>query len=191
MFYVVGLGNPEQKYDGTRHNVGRDFVFDFGGGRSEFSHNNYANALTSRDGEVEWVAPETYMNKSGDSVRFFVEKQEANAEEFVIVYDDVDLPVGEVKVSVSRGAGGHNGVSDIIKALGSKDFARIRVGIAPVSFWTGQARRPQGGAPMTRHVLGKFSSKEAKKIEEVKSKVTDIIKTIQTDGVEVAMNKFN
>ena len=191
MHYVVGLGNPETKYDGTRHNVGRDVVFALAGGRDGFNKHQYANALTAHGGDIEWVAPETYMNKSGETVRFYKDKQGVSPEQFIVVYDDVDLPVGEVKVSVGKGAGGHNGVADIINALGSKDFLRSRIGIASVSFWTGKARRPEGGAPMTRHVLGMFSGKEQKKINEIESRVCNIIHTIQTDGVQIAMNQFN
>lgn len=191
MYYIVGLGNPEAKYDGTRHNVGRDFVFSYGGGRDQFQKHNYANALTARSGDVEWVAPETYMNKSGETVRFYKDKEGMTAEELIVMYDDVDLPVGDVKVSVGKGAGGHNGVADIINALGSKDFVRIRVGISPVSFWTGKTKRPEGGVSMTKHVLGKFSGREQKKIEEVEGKVKEIINTVIADGVQKAMNQYN
>jgi PTH1 family peptidyl-tRNA hydrolase len=191
MFYIVGLGNPGNKYDGTRHNIGRDLVFVYGGGQENFTKHNYAEALVANSGECVWIAPETFMNKSGTSVRFYKEKEGAKPEQFILIYDDVDIPVGEVKVSVGRGAGGHNGVADVIGALGSKDFARIRVGIAPVSFWTGAARRPEGGAPMTRHVLGPFSSRERKKIDEVERKVRTIIDTIVTDGIAAAMNLHN
>ncbi len=190
MFYVIGLGNPGGTYDGTRHNVGRDFVFAYGGGRENFSHNSYANALVAHAVGIEWVAPETYMNKSGKTVRFYQDKSGLTPEQLVVIYDDVDLPVGEVKVSVGKGAGGHNGVADIINVLESKDFVRIRVGIAPVSFWTGKARRPEAAA-LSRHVLSKFSLREQKKITEVQEKVLTIINTIQTDGVAAAMNQFN
>lgn len=191
MFYVVGLGNPEPKYDGTRHNVGRDFVLAFGGGRDRFSMNSYANALVAHDQDIEWIAPETYMNKSGNTVRFYREKEAATPGQFIVIYDDVDVPIGELKVSVGRGAGGHNGVADVIRVLESKDFIRVRIGIAATSFWTGKARRPEGGAPMTNHVLGKFSAREQVKLRDVQEKARQAINCIVTDGVAVAMSQYN
>jgi PTH1 family peptidyl-tRNA hydrolase len=194
MHYIVGLGNPGDKYTNTRHNVGWTALGYF------LTEERLPNPVDSAQfcgsisqgvvlaEEIAVLFPNTFMNKSGSAVRKLVPKEEVG--DLVVVYDDVDLPVGEIKVSVGRGAGGHNGVASIIDALGSKDFVRVRVGIAPVSFWTGKPRRPEAAA-LSRHVLGKFTRREETKLAEVKETVRQAIKTIITDGVEVAMNKFN
>ncbi|MCA9363913.1 aminoacyl-tRNA hydrolase, partial [Candidatus Kaiserbacteria bacterium] len=177
MWYVIGLGNPGDKYAGTRHNIGRDtlLVLRDEGSFGAWEFHKYAMAQSAKGelgGEtVELVLPETFMNKSGDTVRYLVEKEGARAGQCVVVYDDVDLPFGEVKVSVGRGAGGHNGVQSIIDALGSREFVRVRIGIAGKSFWTGKVRRPKAGAPLTRHVLGMFSSSEREKLPTLYTEV--------------------
>lgn len=193
MFYILGLGNPESKYDHTRHNVGRDLVRMVAGDVS-WELSKHAKALLAR-GElaglgVEWLLPETYMNNSGDTARYVADKHGAAPGEFVVIYDDVDLPLGEIKVSVGRGDGGHNGIKSIIGALKSKDFVRIRVGVARKSFWTGKARRPVGAA-LPRHVLSRFSGSEQKKVAEMASVVEKALQTIVKDGTERAMNEFN
>jgi len=194
MHYIVGLGNLGDKYQGTRHNIGWT-VLDYFIEREELpkliESAQFSGSLSQGmvlTEEVKILFPNTYMNNSGSAVSKFVSKKEIG--KLLVVHDDVDLPVGEVKVSWGRGAGGHNGVASIIDSLGSKDFGRVRVGIAPVSFWTGKARRPQAAA-LSRHVLGKFSKREEVKLEEIKETVRQVIKTILTEGVEVAMNKFN
>lgn len=192
MFYILGLGNPEEKYDNTRHNVGRDFVRDLAG--VEFQKSKHANALyawgTVAGEEVEWLLPETYMNKSGDTARYVAEKHGAKPADFIVLYDDVDLAIGEMKVSVGRGDGGHNGIKSLIQALKSKDFVRIRIGVAPKSFWTGKARRPEAAA-LSRHVLGKFTSGEQKKLAVVRDEVEKALEMIVGEGTQKAMNRFN
>ncbi len=146
MHYIVGLGNPGEKYKNTRHNIGwtvLDYFIENEGLPGLVDSAKYAGSMSTgvvNGQEVTILYPNTFMNKSGSAVRKLVPKEEA--EKLVVVYDDVDLPVGDIKVSVGRGAGGHNGVASIIESLGSKDFVRVRVGIAPVSFWTGKAGRP-------------------------------------------------
>ena len=192
MFYILGLGNPEEKYDGTRHNVGRDMVRQLAGG--EWEKSKPANALYQRESvagtNVEWVLPETYMNKSGDTVRYIATKHAACPEDFIVIYDDVDLAFGEVKVSFARGSGGHNGLKSIEQALKSKDYIRIRIGISPKSFWTGKVKRPSGAA-MGKYVLARFSSSEKKQLPELAATVREILAVIAQSGVEKAMNQFN
>lgn len=194
MFYIVGLGNPGEKYENTRHNVGRIVVRAMAGEVS-WEKSKHANALYAwgeiAGTEVGWILPETFMNKSGDTIRYVVKKHEANPGQIIVIYDDVDLALGEIKLSKGRGDGGHNGIKSIIGALGTKEFMRVRVGIAPKSFWTGKVRRPAGGAPMTRHVLGRFSRGEEKVLAEVNETVAGAIKSILTDGIEKAMNHYN
>ncbi len=132
------------------------------------------------------------MNHSGTAVRKLVPKgAEAT---LVVVYDDVDIPLGEVKVSFGRGAGGHNGVESTIKSLGTKDFVRVRVGIAKTGFWPwekGVVKRPAGGGALERHVLGKFSGREDAALERGLAAASTAIKTILESGYVKAMNQFN
>jgi len=194
MHYIVALGNPGEEYENTRHNVGwsvLDFVVEAVGFPRPISNSSFAGLVSegSVSGqEVMVLYPETFMNHSGTAVRKLVPKGEIK--NLVVIYDDIALPVGEVKISVGRGDGGHNGIKSIISSLGSKDFTRIRVGIAPVSFWTGKIKRP-AGATLAKFVLGRFNNKENEKIEAAKEKILDIVKTILEGGEEAAMNKFN
>jgi len=196
MFVIVGLGNPGEQYEKTRHNAGRNvlsFVMKKNGLPDMVRSNKYAGFISEGvlgGEEVLFLFPETYMNKSGSSVMKVVTEKE-DTKKLIVVYDDVDLPVGDVKISFGKGSGGHNGIESIIKALGTKDFTRIRVGIASKSFWTGKARRPAAGVPMTSHVLGDFKKREVATLVLVYEKVDDILKTILKDGVEKAMNQFN
>lgn len=196
MFYIIGLGNPGSEYSNTRHNVGRIVLEEIASreGFGSWKNDKHANALSVRgtagNESVTFYAPETYMNKSGDTVRYLKDKQGARPEDIVVVYDDVELPLGELKISVGKGAGGHNGISSIINSLGSKEFVRIRIGISPKSFWTGKTKRPSG-ANMSKYVLGRFSKGELTKVSEVGERAYGALQTILTDGVAAAMNKYN
>ena len=194
MHYIVALGNPGDEYENTRHNVGwsvLDYFIESVGLPVPLQNSSYLGMTTEgsvSDKEVTVLFPETFMNHSGASVKKLVPKGEVN--NLIVVYDDIALPVGEVKISFGRGDGGHNGIKSIINSLGSKDFVRIRVGIAPVSFWTGKIKRP-AGATLAKFVLGRFNNKENEKIKKTKESVLEIIKTILESGAEAAMNKFN
>jgi len=193
MFYIVGLGNPGEKYTNTRHNVGRMALEHIAGSDWEKSKN--ANALYARgmlgSEPVEFVMPETFMNRSGETVSYITKKHDAKPEEFIVVHDDIDLPFGEIKIGQGKGAGGNNGVDSIIKHLKSKNFVRVRIGIAPTSFWTGKSKRPAGGGPLERFVLKPFNKSEQKQLEEVLGQVRDAIEIVISDGHEIAMNKYN
>ena len=195
MLYIVGLGNPGDKYTNTRHNVGwmaLDMFRTKAGLGDPVASLKYSGKVVEsvmEGEEVTLLYPDTFMNNSGTAVVKLVPKGAVG--KLIVVYDDVDLPVGEFKVSHGKGSGGHNGIESIIKALGSKDFVRIRVGIAPKSFWTGKAKRPSSGQALSKHVLGAFSRSEAKQIESVLERAVDAISYIQKHGPEAAMNEFN
>lgn len=194
MFYIVGLGNPGGKYENTRHNIGwlaLDRVIETEGLPAPVMSSKYAGRISEgvlHGQEVSLLYPDTFMNKSGSAVQKLVPKEQI--QQLIVVHDEVDLAVGEVKVSRNRGAGGHNGISSIINELGGKDFVRIRLGISPTSFWTGKVKRPQG-EKLPRHVLGHFTTWETKHLERQCELTRDIIKTILTDGAEKAMSEYN
>jgi len=192
MYYIVGLGNPGEKYQNTRHNVGW-MALDYlttQGLPSPVSSGKYAGRISQGllgGAEVTLLYPDTFMNKSGSAVKKLVPKGEE--ENLVVVYDDVAIPVGEIKVSFARGDGGHNGIKSIVSSLGTKEFARVRVGIAPKSFF-GKTIRPKG-ARLPKHVLGDFKKREQKDLEEGLEKAKVAIEILLTDGVEKAMNVCN
>ena len=193
MYYVVGLGNPGDKYRGTRHNAGfmvLDYIVEHCGFPGSVQSSKYAGRISEgmiRSEEVTLFWPETFMNKSGSAVKKLVPKgQEENV---IVVYDDVDLPVGEIKVSKGRGAGGHNGISSIISSLGSKEFIRVRVGIAGKNIF-GQTKRPKGDR-LPKHVLGDFKKREQKSLDGVLPKASAAVQTILKEGVTKAMNTYN
>jgi PTH1 family peptidyl-tRNA hydrolase len=195
MYYIIGLGNPGEKYETTRHNVGwsaLDYVLD----KLRFPNSIESSSLSGRvsvgvmkNEEVTALYPNTFMNNSGSAATKLVPKNEIGR--LVVVHDDIDLPLGEIKIVQGRGAGGNKGVQSIIDKMGSKDFVRVRIGIAPKSFWTGKVRRPAGGGPLERFVLKSFSNKEQKQLPEVFEQVQKGLEIIISDGVEVAMSQIN
>jgi PTH1 family peptidyl-tRNA hydrolase len=195
MFYIVGLGNHGERYQNTRHNVGWlmcDYVRTQGRLPKLIDDASMSGRMT--EGVLSGVAvrilyPDTFMNNSGSAVVKFVPKKEIG--NLIVVHDDIDLPVGEIKLGKGRGDGGNNGIKSIIEKLGTKDFIRIRIGIAPRSFWTKEVVRPKGGGPLEKFVLKPFTKKEEEQLKEVKEHAYGALKLILTIGLESAMNKYN
>jgi PTH1 family peptidyl-tRNA hydrolase len=195
MRYIVPLGNPGDRYKDTRHNVGwlaMDHIIATHGWPSLIEDKKMSGRTTGGRVGSEPVAilyPDTFMNNSGAAVVKLVPS--AEMADLVVMHDEIDLPFGEIKISHSRGAGGNNGVKSIIEKTGSKEFVRIRIGIAPTSFWTGKVKRPLGGGPLERFVLKPFTPSERKLLPEVFVKVDVALQTIIEKGVEAAMNQHN
>ncbi|OGG41627.1 hypothetical protein A2837_00570 [Candidatus Kaiserbacteria bacterium RIFCSPHIGHO2_01_FULL_46_22] len=185
MYTIVGLGNPDEEYELTRHNAGRIIlreIFNIPAlrlGRIE--------QMSIADKEIGILFPSSYMNESGRDVRKLVSSE--NISHLVVVYDDIDLPLGEFKLSFGRGDGGHNGLSSVIAAVDTKDFIRVRVGIAKKNFW-GRLLRPQG-EELSRYVLGRFSSSELSALKKLTEPIKEALETIVDEGVGKAMNRFN
>ena len=192
---IVGLGNPGDEYFGTRHNTGRMAVESFAkaGKFGEWREDKKAKALVS-SGLVERVVtalvlPNTFMNKSGSAAARFVKSIKA-AERLVVVYDDLDLPLGTIKISFNRGSGGHKGIESIMRALKTKKFYRIRVGVSP-STAGGQLRKPEGEKRVMNFILDKWKVHELAELRRVFGRVSHALETIITVGPERAMNQFN
>ena len=176
MFLIVGLGNPGEKYQKTRHNVGY-MVLDAVAKKYEFSEFRFdkkANAFGAEgfldDEKMLLVKPQTFMNNSGTAVKFLYTRYEIqNTKYIIIIHDDIDLPLGKIRISIGRGSAGHKGVESIMKALGTKDFTRIRVGI-----------HPEKGKPedVESFVLRKFTKEEQKILDPVIENARDAIETI-------------
>lgn len=192
---IVGLGNPGQEYEATRHNAGRMAVEYFAkhSKLSEWREDKTAKALVSKGlagkTSVALVLPNTFMNKSGTAAAKFVKNVKA-AERMVVVYDDLDLPLGTIKLSFDRGSGGHKGIESIMRAVKTKKFTRIRIGVSP-STMSGKLRKPSGEKEVVEFILAKFKAHESAELSKVFKKVTEALETIVTEGAMAAMNRFN
>lgn len=199
MYIIAGLGNPGEEYRETRHNTGRmalEYVrkqFDL----PDWEENKKIKALVSEgkvgsgksSQKIMLVEPETFMNKSGVSLVSLVKSKKA-AESLVVIYDDLDLPVGRMKVSFNRSSGGHNGLESVIKSVKTEAFVRIRVGISPVTP-AGKMKKPSGEKAVADFILGKFSPKEYEALKKVFKRVPDAVAMLISEGVEKAMGEFN
>lgn len=194
MHYVVGVGNPGEEYEGTRHNVGRDVVFGFAKKEGvDLEGEPKKNVIVGSGGrgknKFTLIIPETYVNKSGVAVSKFVTSKK-KAEDMIVVHDDLDMPVGEMKIVFDRGSGGHKGVESIKRALKTNEFTRIKIGISGKTPG-GKLKKPKGDAKVKKHVLGKWSKKELKEIKKAKKKAFEAIGVIMKEGRLEAMNRFN
>src|SRR3989338_11324347 len=169
-FLIVGLGNPGKEYEKTRHNIGRIVLDDFAKSVDfpEFDDSKKYKALISEgklgNKKVLLLEPETFMNLSGKPVALAVKENNILVENIVVIYDDLDLGLGDFKISFGRGSGGHKGIESIIKSLKTKDFIRIRVGISPLTI-TGKIRKPKGLDFIMKNV-GKSDLEKIKKINK-------------------------
>ena len=186
MYLIVGLGNPEKKYDKTKHNVGFDaadeIIDEFDIPSSGISMKGmYGKGIISGE-KVMVMKPLTYMNLSGHAVRAFVDYYGIDpASELIVIYDDVDLPAGQLRIRKKGSAGSHNGMKSIIGMLGSDAFVRIRIGIGP---------KPERW-DLADYVLAPFGSKERQKVDEVIEEIPHIITKILEDGPDKAMTAYN
>lgn len=172
MKLVVGLGNPGKEYTRTRHNVGW-LILDRLAGEEHWQTSTKANAAylkTELDGAmVELLKPTTYMNNSGQAVAYAVKKHSLAPADIIVVHDDKDIPLGESRVQKARGAAGHNGVQSIIDHLGTNNFWRIRVGVAPAN---------RAISDTADFVLGKFTKEEQQQLRPVLEHVIEEIKKL-------------
>jgi len=170
---IVGLGNPGKEYFGTRHNIGKEVL-------------EALKEKLSRDTKIAEL--NVYMNNSGAAIRKAVPSKKA-AERLIVLHDDLDLPLGSVKLSFGSGSGGHGGVESVIKALKTRDFVRVRIGISPATP-KGKARRPDP-KKITDFVLGKFRTPELAKLKKSKKTVLEALEILMTKGLSAAMNEIN
>ncbi len=185
MKLIVGLGNPGKEYQGTRHNLGFMVVEELarrhGVRRQEFMNDAVVAWLDHKGGEMVIAKPLTYMNRSGLAVKPLLAKWQLNLEDLIVVCDDLDLERGRIRLRARGSSGGHRGLDSIIKALGTQDFARLRVGIG----------RPDSGADVVNYVLERFSEEEKDTISEAITRAADAIECWVTQGIEKAMSSYN
>ncbi len=195
-FLVVGLGNPGAEYERTRHNAGRlcvDFIReheDFGAW--EYEKKADAQFVKGKKGahELLLALPDTFMNKSGSAVAYVARTRKVRPEHIVVVYDDIDLPLGTIKLSFDRGSGGHRGVDSVIKALKTREFVRIRIGVSPENA-KGVAKKPKGEEKVLKFLLGTFKKEEQADLKKIFKRAHEALMMLVTDGQARAMTEYN
>ena len=186
MKLIVGLGNPGIEYQFTPHNLGFLVLDRIASERGVEIRNRQCRALTARiqigDEQVLLAKPETYMNLSGLSVRELVAEYEAKPEsDLIVIQDELDFPLGTLRIHTRRSSAGHNGIESIIGALGTQDFLRIRIGVAP-------ERKVEDGE---RYLLSPFRKAELAVVDGMLDAAAEAVKAILTEGAAAAMNRFN
>ena len=206
MIYIFGLWNPGDEYKSSRHNAGRELLQYFAKKNdfSDFEMDKKSNSLISKGGvgkeKVILVLPETFMNRSGKSVSYFIKASTGKKKEIknlVVVYDDIDLPLGTIKISYNKSSGGHNGLESVIKAIKSQEFMRIRIGVAP-STLKGKVKKPGADLPNKQaekkvidFILGNWKPTEKEALKKVFKTASEALETLISSGHERAMNQFN
>lgn len=186
MYLIVGLGNPGRDYEKTRHNVGFDTVDELieeyripqSGVKFKAM---YGKGMIGSE-KVLVAKPLTYMNLSGEAVRGLVDYFKIDVkEELIVIYDDIDLEPGNIRIRAKGSAGGHNGMKNIIQQLGTQEFARVRIGVGA---------KPKGW-DLADHVLSRFSKEDRSLVEESIEKSCKAVRCFVEEGIDAAMNKYN
>ncbi|HKM20855.1 MAG TPA: aminoacyl-tRNA hydrolase [Lachnospiraceae bacterium] len=186
MYIIVGLGNPKSEYKNTRHNIGFD-VIDVLSDKYDIitevkKHRAFCGKGFIEGQKVVLAMPQTYMNLSGESVKSLVDYYKVDIKtELIVIFDDVSLDLGQLRIRKQGTAGGHNGMKNIISQLGTDEFMRVRMGVG---------EKPKG-YDLADYVLGHFSKGEREIMDETVIKATEAIKVMVTDGADRAMNLYN
>ena len=193
MYLIVGLGNPENEYAHTRHNMGFDTINQIAKNNNiQITKNKFKGLCEStiiQNQKVILLKPQTYMNLSGESVKEVAEFYNLKPEEIIVIYDDIDIEKGHIKIRKKGGAGSHNGMKSVVEELQSTDFARIRVGIG----------QPEFKSDMINYVIGKVPQEEQEilqqGVEKAAKAVGDysmpLVPEKKYPRIDIAMNKFN
>ncbi len=185
MYLIVGLGNPENEYANTRHNMGFNTI-------NEIAKNNNIKITKSKfkglyetgiiqGKKVILLKPQTYMNLSGESIKEIVDFYNIQTEEIIVIYDDIDIEKGNIKIRKKGSAGSHNGMKSVIKELNTSEFGRVRVGIG----------QPEFKNDMINYVIGNVPEEEQKILQQGVKKASEAVEEIIKNGIDIAMNKFN
>lgn len=184
MYIIVGLGNPGKKYENTKHNIGF-ITLDFLADRNEIKINKIKHKALVGEGTISGqkvllVKPQTYMNLSGSSVREVMEYYKADPENLIVIYDDVDIPMGRLRIRKKGSAGTHNGMKSIIYDLQEDGFPRVRIGI-------GRERK----MPLAGYVLGGFAKEERELMEDAVKRAALAVECMLEKGIDIAMGEYN
>ena len=184
-YVIVGLGNPGKEYADTRHNMGYKAIDVLSSDENiEIRRNKFHSVIGQgrvAGKKVILVKPETYMNRSGIAVREAAMYFNAAPENLIVIYDDIDLPAGSIRIRKSGGAGTHNGMKSVIEQLGTKDFVRIRIGVGAA----------EAGQDLVDRVIGEVPAAERELLQKAAAEAADAVRDIITIGVDNAMNRHN
>ena len=181
---IVGLGNPGKMYEKTRHNVGFRVIDELIKRDNLKTQNKFKSEIvqtTLNNVPVILVKPQTFMNLSGEAVRLVMDFYKINPKDILIIYDDLDLPVGKFRLREKGSAGGHNGIKDIIARTGTQDFLRVKIGVG---------EKPSGW-DLADHVLGRMNKKEREDAEESFQEAVCAVELLVTGQTDKAMNDYN
>ncbi len=184
MRLIIGLGNPGRRYRGTRHNVGHEVVQCLAARlRVQLEEDGWARIGRARvdGGTVVLGIPDTYMNVSGQAVKDLLRRRRRRPDELLVVHDDLDLPLGQLRLRPGGGSGGHNGLRSIMEEIGTGMFPRLRIGIG----------RPPAGVDPAEFVLERFTAEERRVIDGVVPWAADAALAAAAEGLEAAMNRYN
>ena len=185
VYLIVGLGNPGRQYQANRHNIGFMLLNQLAERLDTSFSRLESKALVTKkkhnNQNIILAKPQTYMNLSGQSVASLIKFYKIPLENLMVVYDDVDLPFGRIRIRPSGGSGGHKGITSIIERLGTKDFPRMRLGVG----------RPPGTKGAASYVLKDFSGEDAEFLPHVLERAGEAIITFITEDLETAMNRYN
>lgn len=185
MIVIAGLGNPGSKYDGTKHNVGFKVIdklaCDYNINMTKLKHKAFIGEGMIKNKKVMLVKPQTYMNLSGESIREILNFYKVPMENFIVIYDDISLPIGGTRIREKGSAGGHNGIKNIISQTGTDVFLRIKVGVG---------EKPNGW-DLADYVLSKFTKDEEASLVGGIDRAVSAVEIILSEGVKEAMNKTN
>ena len=189
MKLIIGLGNPGREYSSTRHNIGFAVL---GALARKHSINFDKRCCRSRVGEgyikcltVAVAKPQTYMNLSGDAVAALMRRYKVKVSDILIIHDDLDLPLGRIRIRAEGSAGGHNGLKSIIAAVGTTELARLKIGIGRPE------NEDESRIDIVDHVLSGFDPAERQITADAVTKAVEAIETVISDGLKIAMNRFN
>ena len=185
MFLIVGLGNPEEEYSNTRHNMGFDTINKLANEYNiKINKNKFKGLCGSgiiENEKVILLKPQTYMNLSGESIKEAMAFYKIKSEDIIVIYDDIDIEPGIIKIRKKGGPGGHNGMKSVISEIDTQNFLRIRIGIG----------KPENKGQLIEYVIGKMPQTDKDILEKATILGKEAILEIIKNGVDIAMNKFN
>ncbi|MFC1946812.1 aminoacyl-tRNA hydrolase [Chloroflexota bacterium] len=193
MKLIVGLGNPGRRYEKTRHNLGFICVNRLAREFNIKMNKSQGKARTGKGSiagnEVLLARPQTYMNLSGESVKLLLNKTRTGTDDLIVIHDDLDLPVGKIRVRFGGGSGGHKGINSIFQETGSRDFCRVRIGIGRPSKFKDNVEIQEDD--VIDYVLSNFTRDEKKVIEKIIPLASEAVVSLITEGLTATMNEYN
>lgn len=182
---LIGLGNPGEKYLNTKHNIGFSFIDSFAKQiDSKLNESKFDSLLNNKvidNHKIIIMKPQTFMNDSGVAVKKVKNFYKITTDKIIVIYDDLDLEIGQIKIKKGGGSGGHNGINSIIKEIGTKEFIRIRIGIG----------KPKEKSMTNKYVLSKFTKDDQKIVNNINTLAKEIIYSVVFKSISFAMNTFN